>query len=122
MATRVPVVTYLSNGNGEKAHVVQWSGLTNATSDDGTPVELFGSPDRSVQVTGTFGAGGSVRLQGSNDGSTYVALTDPQGNALNLTASSIEAITEITRYIRPLVTAGDGTTSLVVTVFARKSL
>lgn len=121
MATRTASLTPLSYANGEKAHVVVWSGLTNATSDDGSAVELFGSPDRSVQVTGTFGAGGSVRLQGSNDGSNWAALTDPQGNDLNITSAKIEAITEITRYIRPLVTAGDGTTSLVVTVFARKT-
>lgn len=121
MATRTAVVTPLSF-NGEKAHVVAWSGLTKTTDDDGSSIELFGSSDRSIQVTGTFGVGGSVRLQGSNDGANWATLTDPQGNALDVTSAKIEAITEITRYIRPLVTAGDVTTSLVVTVFARKTL
>lgn len=119
MATSTASVTPISYANGEKAHVVTWSALANG--DDGSAIELFGSSDRSIQVTGTFGAGGSVRLQGSNDGSNWAALTDPQGNDLNITSAKIEAITEITRYIRPLVTAGDGTTSLVVTVFARKT-
>lgn len=119
MATRNYTVTEIREF-GEKAHVVVWTGLTFATTDDGQPLQMPGSADRSVQVTGTFGTGGSVRIQGSNDGTNYVALTDPQGNALNITAAGIEAVQEITRYIRPLITAGDGSTSLTVTMLVRK--
>jgi hypothetical protein len=61
-----------------------------------------------------------VRLEGSNDGTNYAALTDPQGNALDITTAKVEQIMELTRYIRPRVTAGDGTTSLTVTVMASK--
>jgi len=79
-----------------------------------------GSADRSVQVTGTFGAGGNLRIEGSNDGTNYSALTDPQGNALDFTATKIEGVLELTRYIRPRATAGDGTTSLTVTMILRR--
>lgn len=105
---------------GAGAHVIVWTGLTFATTDDGQPLQMPGSADRSIQVTGTFGASGNCRIEGSNDGTNYVALTDPQGNALNLTAAGIEAVQEITRFIRPRITAGDGTTNLTVTMLVRK--
>lgn len=71
--------------------------------------------DKTVQVTGTFGAGGSVQIEGSNDGgATWHVLNDPQGTALVFTAAKTEAILENTQLIRPNVTAGDGTTLLNV--------
>jgi len=100
--------------------IYQWTGLTKATDDVGDAQEVPGYADRSVQVTGTFGAGGSVRIEGSLDGTNYAVLTDPQGNALDITAAKIEAISENVRMIRPRVTAGDGTTTLVVTILFRK--
>ncbi len=121
MATRAatyPTLPATTDFNG--VAVVQWSGLTNATTDDGDPVQLPAFSDRSVQVTGTFGAGGNLRVEGSLDGTTYATLTDPQGNALDVTAAKIEAISEVVRYIRPRVTAGDATTALVVTILFRR--
>lgn len=99
----------------ENATAILWETLTT-TNDTGQALQMGGSTIRSVQITGTFGAGGTVVLEGSNDGTNYVTLTDPQGNALSKTAAGIEAIQEITRYIRPRVTAGDGTTDLDVTM------
>jgi len=57
--------------------LVTWSGLLNG--DTGTPLEEPDFGDRTVQIGGTFGAGGSVTLQGSNDGTNWVAVTDPKG-------------------------------------------
>jgi hypothetical protein len=104
----------------EGISLVQWTGLTKTTDDSGSPVELPNHSDRSVQVTGTFGTGGSVRIEGSNDGTNYAPLTDPQGNDLNITAAKIEAISEATRYIRPRVTAGDVSTALAVTILFKR--
>jgi hypothetical protein len=121
MATRTPTITILdanSNENGG-ARLVQWAGLLN--TDDGTPVEFDAFADRSVQVTGTFGTGGNCRIQGSNDGTNWAALTDPQGNALNMSTASLEAISELARYVRPLITAGDGATNLTVTMLLRRA-
>lgn len=102
----------------DKAHVITWASLANG--DTGSALEMPGSPDRSVQVTGTFGSGGNLRIQGSNDGSNWNTLTDPQGNDINLTASKIEKIMEVVRYMRPNVTAGDGTTNLTVSILIRR--
>jgi hypothetical protein len=90
-----------------------------ANGDTGTPVLLPAYADKSIQVTGTFGASGSATLEGSNDGVNYFALTTPSGSTVAITAAGGAAITESTEWVRPHVTAGDGTTALVVTVFAR---
>lgn len=115
MATR----TFAVVDNNMRSVTGAWSGLLNG--DDGSPVELADYADRSFQIQGTPGAGFSLTIEGSNDGTNYVALTDPQGNALTFSAvSKIEQVEEICRYMRPRVTAGDGTTSVVVTMFGRR--
>lgn len=118
MATRIFTPTYGPNGQRNGA-VFQWTGLLNG--DSGNPLEHADFGDRCVQITGTFGAGGTIVIEGSNDGTNYVTLTDPQGNAISKTAAAIEAISENTRYVRPRVTAGDGSTDLAVTLFARRN-
>ena len=65
-----------------------------------------------INVTGTFGAGGSVSLQGSTDGATWTALSPPP-----LTApGTFKGLQSTERYIwgRPVVTGGDATTNLNV--------
>jgi len=97
---------------------IKWAPLANG--DSGAAVDLNDYPTRSVQVLGTFGTGGSVTLQGSNDGgTTWATLTDQSGTNLTFTAAGIKSIQQSTEYIRPTVTAGDGTTALTVYVFLR---
>lgn len=98
---------------------IRWAGLL--ITDDGAPAGFAQSADRSIQVLGTFGAGGTVVIEGSLDGVNWETLTDPQGNNLSFTGTSkkLEAISEMTEFIRPRVTAGDGTTNLTVILLAR---
>jgi hypothetical protein len=119
MATRTATINQISTFN-DKGHVVQWTGLLNG--DDGSPIDLPGSTLRSVQFTGTFGTGGTIVIEGSNDGTNYVTLTDLQGNSISKTAAAIEGIQEVTRYIRPRVTGGDGATDLVATLYLGKAV
>ncbi len=70
-------------------------------------IEMAEWADKSVQVVGTFN-GGTVVIEGSNDGTNWVTLTDPQGNAISKTSAFIEQILEVTRYVRPRVSAGTG--------------
>jgi hypothetical protein len=117
MATRA----FTNVDNNMRSVTGQWAGLTQASLDDGAPVELSDYADRSIQVQGTIGAAGSCRIEGSNDGTNYVVLTDPQGTALNVVAAGvIEQVQEMTRYIRPRITAGDGTTNLTVTFYGTR--
>ena len=83
---------------------------------------LSGFADKTVQVVGTFGAGGTATIQGSNDaGANWFTLNDPFNNQLTLSTAVLKEITEAIIWIRPSITAGDGTTNLTVTMFLRKT-
>jgi hypothetical protein len=97
--------------------VVSWGAMQSG--DVGTPVDFSQYADRSVQTSGTFGVGGSVRIEGTINGTDYAPLTDPQGNDLDLTGPKIESISELVRYIRPRVVAGDGATSINVHIIMK---
>jgi hypothetical protein len=120
MATITPTISN-SGKFGDNTIIYSWASMTNATSDVGAALELPGWADRSVQITGTFGASGTCVIEGSNDGTNYVTLNNLQGSALSLGSATIKGIAEITRYVRPRITNGDGTTSLTVTIMARKA-
>lgn len=111
--------------------MVQWTGLLNG--DDGeyfTGALEYG--DRCVQIGGTFGTGGALSIQGTNfippfnnasNPTNPLTLTDPQGNNLSgINAARIETIMEVPAAIRPLVTGGDGSTSLTVIFTGRRTI
>lgn len=114
--------TRFERGN---AIVFNWAALANG--DTGNPIVIPSFGDKTVQVFGTFGSGGSVTLQGSNDprvitdpaNAVWFALTDPQANAITKTSAAGEAILENPLYVRPSVTAGDGTTALTIIICAK---
>lgn len=98
--------------NAKRNSSTTWNGLLNG--DTGSPESPGRLSDRSVQVRGTFGAGGSCTIQGSNDGVIWATLRDPAGLALTFTTADLKQILENSLYVRPNVTAGDGTTSIIV--------
>ena len=91
---------------------VTWAGIQNGSQGDaaGGPYSTF-----MASVTGTFGVGGSVRLEGSNDGANWNPLSPVALTSTGMFAALGAA--EHPRFIRPNVTAGDGTTSLTVVGF-----
>lgn len=95
-----------------------WTPLTE-TNADGLPTGSVGSGDRCFQATGTFGAGGTIILEGSLDGSNWFGLKDPAGAAISLTAAGIRQVLENPRFLRPRVTAGTGV-SITAMLFVRK--
>jgi hypothetical protein len=118
MATVTYSVLAIGGGDDMLAGVT-WGNLQNG--DLGSPLSRAQWADRSIQVEGTFGSGGSLALEGSNDGTNYRVLNDPGLNKLNITAAGITQINEITAFVRPHVTAGDGSTALTVTIVARRN-
>jgi hypothetical protein len=84
--------------------------------DSGNPFSKYLNDHCTVQITGTFGVGGNVAIEGSLDGSTFAVLNDPDGSPLNFTAAGINEVRENVNLLRPIVTAGDGSTNLVVTM------
>lgn len=117
MATTAKVIEEITTF-GDDCHVVTWTAMANG--DDGDPVELSGSTIRSCQVEGTFGSGGSVAFEGSNDGTNYAALRTTTNAVIAVTADDLQGFPVASRYFRPRVTAGDGTTDLNVTLFVRR--
>jgi len=117
MATINPVVTR----NGDFS-IHKYKFLTVGNGDTTAPISFAEWADRSVQIIGTFGVGGNVKVEGSNDdGTTWEPLTDYQGNVLNsITAADIVGVQEITEKMRISVTAGDGNTDLDVYVLLRR--
>jgi hypothetical protein len=97
--------------------LLSWVGL--AASGDVGDTQLYPEfADRSVQVTGNFGTGGAIILEGSNNGSDWGTLRDPLGDALLFTSADIRSVLEATRYVRPKQSAGSGS-SLNVYLYAR---
>lgn len=111
--------TSIGNNDG---YVIQWGPMLEG--DTAVPIleasSVVGFADRSVQVEGTFGAGGTITIQGSNDGKNFETLNDPSSVALSFTSAKIKAVLEATRQIVPALSGGDGTTSLTVSLFVRK--
>lgn len=101
-----------------------WTGSNKLVNGDTTaPIPFSEWADRSVQFLGTFGTGGTIIWEGSNDdGATYFQLNDLSGgNAISKTAAGGEGVAEVTQLARARVTGGDGTTSLEVHVVCRRA-
>lgn len=114
MATRNYTIEQDAN-----TQTIAWSGLLNG--DDGVPIEAKDFADYCIQFSGTFGAGGTILWEGSNlSGTGFATLNDAQAAAISKTAAALEQGVEFPRYMRPRVSAGDGTTNLVATMFARR--
>jgi len=103
---------------GQLATLFTWTALANG--DTGAPVEVGDFAGLTVTFEGTFGTGGTVKLRGSNDGTNYYDLTNQAATAISKTAAGVSAVAEAPRYVRPEVTAGDGTTLLSCRLVARK--
>ena len=100
--------------------VQEWTGMLQG--DDGSWLLLSHYNDKSVHVFGTFG-GATVTLQGSNESTptsgNAVGLNDPTQTTLSFTSKGLKQVLENPLYFRPLVTGGDGTTSLTIRMVCR---
>ncbi len=116
MATRTYTVDY----DSVNCKVIKWTGLLNG--DDGSPYILAGKyADKNVMVIGTFGTGGSLAVEGTNEktATTWLALNDQAGATIAITVAKVKQVLENTLQLRPHVTAGDGTTSLTCYIIIR---
>lgn len=110
-------------GNSTGNFIVKWPAMKNG--DIGQPWQAAQWADRNTQVVGTFGAGGSLTMEGSNirDPATtdFQSLHDSQGLPIAITAAGFVEISEVPWYTRPKVTNGDVTTSLDVIMMVRRT-
>lgn len=116
MATITPTVTVI----GEQDRSLQKVVWAFTAGDTGIAIGFAEWADRSVQMSGTWN-GATVTWEGSNDGgTTWLPLTDPQGNALTKTADNLEAVTEISELARPRVTSGAVTAVTISAILRRQ--
>lgn len=117
MAVRPIVPTKLSRGS----HRWEWNTLLNG--DTGAPLDADqGCPnfaDKTVHVKGNFTGPATIVIEGSNDGVTWVTLTDPAGALLSFTSEDLKVVLENPQEIRPRVSAGGGSTDLDVFIIGR---
>lgn len=107
--------TVVSDGPNSGSYTHTWPALGNGAAGGQSPV---GSPPLSYSsaffvATGTIGAAGSVQLEGSADGLSWMKLSPAALTSLPGAFASLGA-QERPRFIRPHVTNGDGTTAITV--------
>lgn len=116
MAT--PAYTQTAIGQGCYSH--EWD-LTTA-NHTGAILELPGAPDRSVQFAGTWGSA-TIALEGSNDGTNFVTLTDPAGTDISATEGSpLFAVLANVRYLRPRLTSVGSGAAVTAVLVSRADL
>lgn len=122
--------TRLTNVLGNDLIILKWEGVANG--DTLQPAKVPAYNDKVIAVHGIFGSGGSISLYGSNiesdeavdpttSASSWIPLKDAQGNTMTYTSKDGEAINQNFFMIGGKVTAGDGTTSLTVTLVCKRS-
>lgn len=114
MAVAAVTITDVSEKGDGSCLKIAWASMANG--DTGAAVRYPKHNDKSIQVTGTFGTGGSVAVEGSNDETNFAALRSPDSSTIAITSAGVRAVLENTVQVRPHVTAGDGTTALIVTM------
>ncbi len=99
------------NGTGDSV-IMTWV-LTSG--DTGEPVKMSDYSDRTVTMTGTFGA--AVTLDGSNDGVTWMTQSNIADTDISKTANGIEVIGTNPVFTRP---AAGAVTSVTVIINAMR--
>ena len=99
-----------------------WTPLTT-TNADGDPISYAsnGMGGCTFQVNGTFGVGGVVVVEGSNNGVNWYTLNDQANLAVSFSAAGLKTVRDVPLYMRPRVSAGDGSTSVTVVAAFQKT-
>lgn len=117
MAT-ITVTEDTIDGREGRGFINTWEGFTTS-GDVGEAIEHVSCRDRCVAFTGTWGSGGTMLLQGSNDNSNWFTLKDTLGNAISKIADGMSQVLEMPRYVRPKLSAGTGSIDINVILIER---
>jgi hypothetical protein len=105
--------------------VFQWPNI--ASGDTCQALDLGTYSDRSIQVSGTL-SGGTVKIAGTNAADVpYAPLQDSADNDIAVSSypsgfsSRVEIIAPATRFIKPVLSGGDGSTAATVTLYLRRN-
>lgn len=84
---------------------ITWTGVSTADTMVAFPIQNQRGLAGAVQVVGTFGSS-TVKLQASNDGSTFADMKDVNGTAISLTATGYFEFSTAAGYIKPASSGG----------------
>jgi hypothetical protein len=108
--------TIVSVGRSPYIYLVTWGPL--ASGETGDILVAPNLTDATVQAYGTFSGGASLAMRGSNDtgtSPTLFTLAEPDGTLISgWTAADGAQILESPYLFRPVITSGDGSTSITV--------
>lgn len=96
--------------------LVSWAALAQAETGQVAEVGSYPGP-KTIQIRGTFGPA-SIAIQGSNDNSNWdtMSIFDLQTGAYvlltGIVAAQFAQLIENPKFLRAVVTGGDGTTAL----------
>jgi hypothetical protein len=107
------------DADGGGLRIIQWTGLLNG--DDGAPFTVLPfSGSIMAVVSGAFGVGANVNLEGNCDPVTPNWLVLPTAISWTTAGGSVlKSVVDKPFQLRPKVTTGDGTTNLTCTIVAR---
>ncbi len=106
-------------------NIYQWANI--GTADTPLPLDLGSHSDRTFQVSGTL-SGATVKAAGTNASNVeYAPVQDGADNDIAVSSypsgfsSRLEIIAPATRYLKPVLVGGDGSTSVTVTLYVRRT-
>jgi len=121
MATNVkPIIDHQIASNDDSVLVASWSTLT-ASGDLGLPICLAAWSDKTVVVTGDFTGSPTIIIEGSNDGTNFVQISNRQGTAMSFTAAGLNTSQDRPVFVRPRLTAGAGGGNVVVSIACHRT-
>ena len=104
MATVSPVYSSVQ-AQGENVPRIIWEELATGDTVVAAAIPYQAAVAGSVQIVGTFG-GATVKLQVSNDGSTFFDMKDLSALAITATSAALFEFTTAAVYLRPSVSGG----------------
>lgn len=108
------------------ARVDTWAGLLQSSLDTGAAVSVADAIEIMVMiVSGTLGAGGAITWEGSLDNNLWFPLSSRIGTPVAIVQTALLTPTMVQErplYVRPRISAGDGTTTLVAAVVIKRGL
>lgn len=115
MATINPVIDRLTASPDESVVICTWDGLA-ISGDVGAPINFSAWSSKTFVVSGTFTGAPTILIEGSNDGITWVSLSNRQGTAMSFTAASMNTSQDRPVFVRPRLSAGSGGAAVKVAV------
>jgi hypothetical protein len=106
MATISPVFDFVTT-QSSKTPRITWADASTGDTIEPFSVDAQTAIAGAVQFAGTFG-GATVKLQVSNDGTTYFDMRDLGGTTISATVAALFEFTTAAAYVRPAISGGAG--------------